>query len=160
MFIHRCIQALSSLGILMALVVALGGLAPGAAAAGLADAGLTMTASPTTIPVGGTTTVTIVVANAGPGTAKGIVVSAPFGIAWSAVTCAADHGGVCQAYRYGYLVNFAKLHRGETATITFVATVKGSIASGDTVTATASVSATTTDPDATNNQASATVQIQ
>jgi uncharacterized repeat protein (TIGR01451 family) len=154
------LRSMTPLFILATLVVALAGPAPGAAAAASADLGLTMTAQPTVVSVGGTTTFTVVVSNNGPHKAKSITVSDPFGIGWTDLSCAADHAGVCRPYRYGYLVTFASLARGDVATITFGATVKGSIAGGNTVTNTASVSAATYDPNGANDSANASVQIQ
>src|SRR5690349_15075775 len=84
--------------LLLALVAVLAAPAAGASAAATADLGITMTAGPKVVPPGGTTTFTVVVTNDGPGTASGITVSAPFGIAWNGITCVADHGGVCQRY--------------------------------------------------------------
>jgi hypothetical protein len=146
--------------VVAALIVALGGFVPGAAAAATADLSLAMTAAPAVVPESGTTSITVVVTNNGPKRAREITISAPFGKAWNGIACAADHDGVCQPYRYGYLVTFPSLAPGESATITFIATVSGAVASGNTVTATASVSAATDDPDGTNNSASASVLIQ
>ena len=153
-------RSMTPLFILAALVVALAGPAPGAAAAASADLGLAMTAQPTVVSVGGTTGFTVVVSNHGPHKARSITVSDPFGIEWTGLSCAADHAGVCRPYRYGYLVTFASLDSGDSATITFGATVKGSIAGGNTVTNTASVSAATYDPNGANDSATASVQIR
>lgn len=150
----------SPLVILAALIAAFADPQPAASAAGGADLGIAMSVNPVAIPVAGIATFTVVVTNHGHSKAKVITVSDPFGITWSGVTCAADRGGVCQQRGYGYVVTFPALARGEAATITFVATAKGSVASGNTLTNSASVSAATDDPDGTNNSASVTVRIE
>ena len=153
-------RSMTPLVVLATLLIGFAGPAPGAAAAASADLGVAMSAQPTVVSVGGTTTFTVVVSNNGPHRARSITVSDPFGTGWAGVSCAADHAGVCRPYRYGYLVSFTSLASGDSATVTFGATVKGSIAGGNTVTNAASVSTATDDPNGANDSASASVQIR
>lgn len=74
------------------------------------------------------------------------------------VSCSAQ-GGTCAGARNGRVVTFPSLAPGQSATVLLVATVKGGVAEGTTLTNTATVTAATSDPNTANNSASVVVTV-
>lgn len=123
-----------------------------------ADVGVTMTAAPTQYTAGAPLTYTITVSNAGPAAASTTTIVDAFPAAYTGAswTCAASGGASCAASGSGAtLTDIVSLPAGSE----IVYTVDGVVAAGTTGTltnsATAVVGGAVSDPDMTNNTASA-----
>lgn len=122
-----------------------------------ADLSITKTDSPDPVTVGSDVTYTLTVTNNGTGTAQGVVVTDNLPSSLTFVSCNSTLGGVCDGTGNSRTINFSSLAVGSAATITLVATVNGT--GGASISNTASVSATTSDPNLANNSATATTTV-
>jgi uncharacterized repeat protein (TIGR01451 family) len=106
------------------------------------------------VEVGDSLTYTVTMTNLGPYQARGIVLSdsAPAGVTF---TGCASTVGTCVWSGTSASLSLASLANGGTATLTIQATLNFGVADGSIVTNTASASATTFDPNLSNNSASA-----
>lgn len=125
-----------------------------------ADLALTNTVSPNPVLVGGQLTYTITVTNNGPGAANSFVVTDVLPATTTFVSCAATGGGSCGGTGNNRSASFASLAAGASVTVTLNATVTGQLIDGDSISNTAAVSSSITDPDLRNNSATATVRIR
>jgi len=123
-----------------------------------ADVSVTSSATPNPVSAGGTITYTQVVSNAGPVAAAGVVLTetlpanTTFGsLSGSGWTCTTTAPYKCS--------DPANLGINASATLTFVVNVNSTVAAGSTITQTASVSATTSDPNNGNNSATTNVLV-
>jgi uncharacterized repeat protein (TIGR01451 family) len=119
-----------------------------------ADLSITKTMAPTTPVAGKDVTFTMVVRNAGPSTARDVVVAdsliAPLGGATASMT----DGGTCRVQGQDVTCSIATLASGSQTTVTVTAALDAAF-TGE-VTNTATVSAATPDPDPANNTAQVT----
>jgi uncharacterized repeat protein (TIGR01451 family) len=121
-----------------------------------ADLSVLVSIAPNPVETGSNVTKTIIVTNAGPGTATSVTVTDVLSANTSFVSCDATGGGVCGGSGNNRTVTFASLAPGTSAVITIVARVNCSVANGAIIGNTAMVfSPTTTDLNASNNVASA-----
>lgn len=125
-----------------------------------ADLGVTLSGSPNPVKSGTHLTYTITVQNAGPGVANGISLSDTLP-AGETFYSAATTSGTCSAPAVGgtgtVTCTLNSLPNGGSFTVTLVVTVTAR--GGTTVSDTASVSATTQDPNTANNSASVTTSV-
>jgi uncharacterized repeat protein (TIGR01451 family) len=121
------------------------------------DPALAMTASPSTVLTGSNVTYTIMLSNARPSAATGVVVTDVLPATTTFVSCSATGGGVCGGSGSNRTVTFATLRGATTETITIVANVNCPVANGATINNSASLVSATPDPDTSNDSASATV---
>jgi uncharacterized delta-60 repeat protein/uncharacterized repeat protein (TIGR01451 family) len=124
-----------------------------------ADLSIAKTASPNPVVAGNTITYTIVVSNAGPDGATNAVVTDNLPSALSFVSCAATGGGVCGGAGNSVSVSFPTLLVGGSEVITIVARVKTGTADGTAVVNSANVVSDESDPNANNNNTSATINV-
>jgi uncharacterized repeat protein (TIGR01451 family) len=112
----------------------------------------------TGIEVGDSLTYTVTLANKGPYDARSVVLSdsAPAGVTFTDCTASV---GSCVWSGASASLSLASLTNGSTATLTIQATLNFGVGDGSTITNTASVTATTFDPDASNNAASASFTV-
>ena len=120
-----------------------------------ADLSITNSANPTTLPVGSNITYTQIVNNAGPEVAASAVISETLPANTTFVSLSGPAGWTCTTSAPYRCSDTANLAVNSPATFTFVVSVTG----GTTISDTAQVSATTTDPNAANNSATATVTV-
>ena len=123
-----------------------------------ADVSLTKTASPTTVAPGNNVTYTLTAANAGPSVASAVKITDVLPTGMSYVSAAAPAGTTCTESSGTITCQANSLAVGASIPITIVAKVAASTPSGQLVN-TGRVSSTTTDPNAANNTASATVTV-
>ncbi|OYO17574.1 hypothetical protein CGZ94_01350 [Enemella evansiae] len=123
-----------------------------------ADVSLTKTASPTTVAPGNNVTYTLTAANAGPSVASAVKITDVLPTGMSYVSATAPAGTTCTESSGTITCQANSLAVGASIPITIVAKVAASTPSGQLVN-TGRVSSTTTDPNAANNTASATVTI-
>lgn len=116
-----------------------------------ADLAITKADSPDPVVTGTDLTYTLTVTNKGPDAAVDVTVTDTLPAETTFVSCSATGGGVCGGAGNNRTVTFATLASGATETVTLVATVCCSVADGAPINNTASVSAATMDPDASNN---------
>ncbi len=123
-----------------------------------ADLALTMTA-PANAFIGSTISFSLTVTNLGPDDAASVVVTdnLPPEVAFS--SCSASGGGVCGGAGNARTISFPSLASGATATIALDADVKCSTSPGTIVNTASVAAASPMDPDASNNTASASVNI-
>lgn len=105
-------------------------------------------------------TYTITIRNNGPSIANSVTLTdaLPFGAIFN--NCSADNGGVCGGAGQNRTVSFASLAVGATATVIFDTTANCSLSDGSIINNTATISASTADPNPANNSASATTVAQ
>ncbi len=121
--------------------------------AGSADLSVTNTPSPVPVIAGNNITYTQVVTNAGPSTATSVTLTDALPANTTAVSLAGPAGWTCVLATY--TCTDPSLASGAPATITFVVTVNGGTAAGTSINETATVSSAVTDPNLTNNSATA-----
>ena len=125
------------------------------AGGGVADLRVTNSGSPTLVTAGNNITYTQTVTNAGPAAATlpKLVETLPANT--TAVSLTGPGGWTCNV---GTLTctDTANMNSGTNATFTFIVKVNNNVASGSTITQTATVSSTTVDPNSANNSATAT----
>ena len=116
------------------------------------DVGITKTASPTTVTLGGTLTYTLTVTNNGPDVASGVSVTdtLPAGVTFNSAT---PSQGTATQVGGSVTASLGTLASGASATITIIVTPSTTNATAGTVTNTATVSVNEADTDATNNTA-------
>ncbi|HXS51821.1 MAG TPA: hypothetical protein VN782_04760, partial [Usitatibacter sp.] len=125
----------------------------------VADVGVTKTDGVSSVTAGGTTTYTVVVSNAGPGSANGALLTdaAVAGLAKTAVACVAAGGAVCPASpTVGQLESglaIPALPAGGSVAFTVAANVTASAGTNVSNTAVVAPPAGTTDPNAANDSA-------
>ncbi len=124
-----------------------------------ADLSLSKTASPADPRPGTQITYSIALVNEGPGDALAITVSDDLPAGTTFVSCAATGGGVCLGLGNSRTITFVSLAAGASASITFVAEVDPATTAGTVLTNTASVNASTPDPDPTDNASSTSVTV-
>ncbi len=129
----------------------------GVAGAGQADMSVTNSASPNPVNAGNNITYTQTVTNGGPATATTVQLTETLPANTTAQSLNGPAGWTCNV---GTLTcTIPSLAANATATFTFVVKVNTSVASGTQITQTASVSSAVSDPNLTNNSASATVGV-
>jgi uncharacterized repeat protein (TIGR01451 family) len=121
------------------------------------DLSITKTVSPDPVFIGSNVTYSIVVTNNGASSAQSVVVTDNLPAGLSFVSCAAAGGGVCGGTDNHRTVMFASIATGATRTISLVARANGP---AGTISNTATVSASTPDPNPSNNLASAITIVQ
>lgn len=123
------------------------------------DLAIGQVATPTVIRTGSTITFTVRVVNKRPASAPKVVVTDVLPSSTTFVSCTST-AGACEGTGNNRNVTFASLPGGASVTIVFVATLKADIASGSLVTNTAMVSFEGTDPDTSDNVATATITVR
>jgi uncharacterized repeat protein (TIGR01451 family) len=122
-----------------------------------ADLSVLTSISPNPVQTFSTITQSIIVSNAGPGTATNVTVTDLLPSSLTFASCDASAGGVCGGTGNSRTITFASLAPGTTALITIVARVNCNVANGVPISVTAVVfSSTTADPNTINNSATAT----
>jgi len=132
----------------------------GVASGTQADLSITNLASPNPVMAGGTITYTQTVTNNGPATATTVVLSeaVPANTTFASLSVVSGSGWTCTTSA-PYTCSAASLVTLSSATFTFVVNVPTTVASGTTITDTASVASATSDPNTGNNSASTSVQV-
>lgn len=130
----------------------------GVATAGQADLSVTNSASPNPVNAGQNITYSQTVTNAGPAAASTITLSETVPANTTFVSLTGPAGWTCTS-SVPYTCTIPTLAVNATANFTFVVKVNTNVASGSTISDTATVGATTTDPNNLNNNASANVQV-
>jgi uncharacterized repeat protein (TIGR01451 family) len=124
----------------------------------MADLAVSMTASPQPLLAGTVATFVASIENLGPDPATNVRLTAQLPVNQTSASCSAP-GGTCVGAGSSWTVTFASLAAGGTATATFSVGSPVSAADGAGYGASASVQADQADPDASNDQASASVTI-
>ena len=120
-----------------------------------ADLSVLVSIAPNPVETGSNVTKTIIVTNAGPGTATSVTVTDVLSANTTFQSCDATGGGVCGGSGNSRTVTFASFAPGTSAVITIIARVNCSVSNGTIVGNTAMVfSPTTPDPNLLNNVAS------
>ncbi len=101
-------------------------------------------------------TYTITLRNNGPSVANGVTLSDPLPPGAIFNNCSATGGGVCGGAGQNRTVTFATLTVGASATVTFGTTASCALSDGAVISNTATITATTIDPNPANNSATAT----
>jgi uncharacterized repeat protein (TIGR01451 family)/CSLREA domain-containing protein len=122
----------------------------------LADLAVTQTASPNPVTVGSNLTFTITATNNGPDTVTNAVVADSLPLSVSVVSCSSTNGGVCGGLGNNRIVTFPTLASGVSATITFITKVDCAVANNATISNTATISSSVTDPVANNSATTST----
>ena len=115
---------------------------------------ITKSLAPAQPVAGGPVTFTLAVANTGPSTARDVVVSDELIAALGGASATVTGGGTCQVAGQQVTCSLPSLASGATATVTVRTTVDPGFTGA--VTNTATVKASTPDPDQSNNSASVT----
>lgn len=123
-----------------------------------ADLSLRKTVAAESVQTGANVTWAIKVKNHGPGEARSVVVSDTLDNRTAFVNCTATNGGVCDGSGNNRTVTFAALPAGVEATITLTARLNCAVADGTRIPNTATVKATTPDPELENNSARAVIR--
>jgi uncharacterized repeat protein (TIGR01451 family) len=113
-------------------------------------------ATPDPLILGQNATYITTLTNNGPDTARSVKVTNNLPDTLAFISCAATGGGVCEGSGNIRTVTFSSLARGETATITIVATVKDSVPAGTVIENTVTATSPTVDADQGDNSATAT----
>lgn len=122
-----------------------------------ANLSITKSGSPSPVTAGTTATWTAVVTNNGPSVATGVFVTEPIPVDLNGYS-GSINGGACAADSGSLVCAVGTLAPGASATITFTGTVSPARTTGS-VGSTSTVTASTTDPDPTNNSAAAPIAI-
>jgi len=120
-----------------------------------ADLSITNAPSSPTITGGTNVTYTLGVANGGPNQADSVTVTYNLPSPLSFVSCLATNGGVCGGTGNNRTVTYTSLAAAASSTITMVGALPCSAPHGSVVSGTATVTSTTSDPDLTDNAATA-----
>ena len=123
-----------------------------------ADLGLSMSAAPDPLLAGTAATFVATATNNGPDTATGVRISVQLPVNQTSASCDAP-GGTCAGAGSSWTVTFASLASGSAASASFSVGSPVSAAHGATYGASASVEADQADPNASDDQASASVTI-
>jgi uncharacterized repeat protein (TIGR01451 family) len=121
-----------------------------------ANLSIAKTASPDPVTVGRDLTYMVTLTNDGPDTATSVTVIDNLPAETTFTSCSSTGGGVCGGSGNNRTVTFTSLAPGESQTITFVASVNCSAADGTVISNTATVNASTLDPNSNNNSMTAT----
>lgn len=124
-----------------------------------ANLAITVADAPDPVLTNGTLTYTITVTNNGPDNATGVAVSdtLPSGVTFAA--CSSTGGGICGGNGNNRTVTFATINSGSSETVTLTAVVNSNLATGTILSNVATVNSTVTDPDSSNNSATATTTV-
>jgi RHS repeat-associated protein/uncharacterized repeat protein (TIGR01451 family) len=135
--------------------------APNSAAllANMADLAITSLHAPAQVRANSALTYTIVLTNFGPDTADSVLLSDTLPAGTSFVSCQSTGGGVCGGTGNNRTVSFTSLAPGASAVITLTTSVNCTVADGALINNTASVSATSMEPNTGNNSVMATTTI-
>jgi uncharacterized repeat protein (TIGR01451 family) len=128
------------------------------AAAGQADLSVTNAGAPNPVNAGQDITFSQTVANGGPASATTITLTETLPANTTFVSLTGPAGWTCTPAA-PYTCTIGTLAANATANFTFVVQVTTTVASGSTITDTASVASATSDPNSGNNSATATVQV-
>ncbi len=128
------------------------------AVAGQADLSVTNSASPNPVTAGNNITYTQTVANGGPAAANTVVLTEALPANTTFVSLSGPAGWACTSTS-PFTCSIASLAANASANFTFVVKVNTNVASGSTITQTASVTPTVGDPNPGNNTASASVHV-
>ncbi|HUQ32902.1 MAG TPA: Calx-beta domain-containing protein [Pyrinomonadaceae bacterium] len=128
------------------------------AAATSADLSVTKSDSPDPVLPGNNVTYTLNIANGGPDTASSVTVTDNLPSSVTFVSCSSTNGGSCSNTGNNVTVSFPSLANGATAVITLVASVNSGTG-GTTITNTATIAPTATDPQTSNNTATTTTNV-
>ncbi len=123
----------------------------------IANLAITEAASPNPVVSGGALTYTLTLTNNGPRSAPSVTVSDNLPSSITFVSCLATGGGVCGGNGNNRTVTFVPLPAGASATISMLTTVNSGVTSPS-ITNISTVTSTASDPDPSNNTATATVQ--
>jgi uncharacterized repeat protein (TIGR01451 family) len=129
------------------------------ASATQADLSVTSSPSPNPVNAGGTITYTQVVTNAGPAAATGVVLTETLPANTTFGSLTGPGGWTCRTTAPYTCTDGSNLALNGSATFTFVVTVSSAVASGSTITQTASVAGTSSDPNSANNSATTSVLV-
>ena len=121
------------------------------------DLAIRKVAAPTVVPSGSKIAFTLTVMNKRPGLAPTVVVTDVLPPSLTFVSCRSTADGVCAGDGNNRTVTFGSLPGGESATIELVATLNSGVPDGTVMTNTATVSFDGTDPDTSDNVATATI---
>jgi uncharacterized repeat protein (TIGR01451 family) len=124
-----------------------------------ADLAIAKTAEPSSLSARETLTYTLTAANSGPNAASAVVVRDNLPASVTYVSGSATGGGQVSAAGNSITVNFATLAANASATITLTTRVNSNVPNNTTIANTASVSATTADPNRANNSATVTTLV-
>ena len=124
-----------------------------------ADLNVTNSGSPNPVSAGSQITYTQSVSNAGPVAATTVSFTDPIPANTTVVSLTGPAGWACSTAPAPPTCTIATLAASTTANFTFVVTVNTGVASGTTITQADSVTSATSDPNAGNNSATATVQV-
>jgi uncharacterized repeat protein (TIGR01451 family) len=130
----------------------------GVASAIQADLSVTNSASPNPVNAGQNITYSQTVANGGPASASTVVLTETLPANTTFVSLGGPAGWACTSVA-PFTCSIATLAANATANFTFVVQVNNAVASGTTITDTASVSSPTGDPNMGNNSATVNVQV-
>jgi RHS repeat-associated protein/uncharacterized repeat protein (TIGR01451 family) len=125
----------------------------------MADLAITSLHAPAQVRANSPLIYTLVLTNFGPDSADSVTVSDTLPTGLSFVSCQSTGGGVCGDTGNNRTVSFASLAAGASAVITLTTSVNCSGADGTLINNTASVSATSSEPNSGNNSAMATTTI-
>lgn len=123
-----------------------------------ADLSITKSGSPSPVTAGTIATWTAVVTNNGPSVATGVLVTEPIPVDLIGYSGSINGGAACIADSGSLVCAVGTLAPGASATITFTGTVSPARTTGS-VGSTTTVTASTTDPDPTNNSAVALIAV-
>ncbi len=133
-------------------------MAIGVASAGQADLSVTNAASPNPVIAGQNITFSQIVANGGPGPASSVLLTETLPANTTFVSLSGPGTWSCTSIT-PYTCSIASLAASATGNFTLVVKVNPTAASGSTISDTASVSGSTSDPNLGNNSASTSVQV-
>jgi uncharacterized repeat protein (TIGR01451 family) len=122
-----------------------------------ADLLVTQIASPNPVLTGSNVTYTTTVTNLGPGTAESLTMTDNLPANTTFVSCDATGGAICGGSGNVRFVTINSLAAGSAITVTLVAEVDCSVVDGTAISNTATVSASTPDPNPGNNSTTASV---
>jgi uncharacterized repeat protein (TIGR01451 family) len=131
----------------------------GVASSTQADLSVTNSGSPNPVSAGSNITYTQTVTNNGPASASTVSFTDPIPTNTTVVSLTGPSGWTCSITSSPPACTIASLAATTTATFTYVVTVSGAVAGGSTISQTDSVTSTTSDPNSTNNSATANVGV-
>jgi uncharacterized repeat protein (TIGR01451 family) len=131
----------------------------GIASSTQADLSVTNSGSPNPVSAGSNITYTQSVTNNGPASASTISFTDPIPANTTVVSLTGPSGWTCSATSTPPACTIATLAANTTANFTYVVTVSGTAAAGSTIAQTDSVTSSTSDPNSTNNSATANVGV-
>ena len=124
------------------------------------DLSLAQVVAPSVVRTGTNITVVLTVTNRRPASAAKVIVADVLPESTTFVSCSSTNAGVCEGAGNNRTVVFETLAGGVSAEVTLVATLKGSVTNGTSITNTARATFDGTDPNPGDNVASATFTAQ